>query len=1055
MKSASFQFALVGVMFFSAFSVQGGQLDPDLVTTIQQASPDSLISVWIEVRQAPGTASMKSAASSAATRAEAHALVCTELRQQATAQNNLVDHLNTLKSAGRADRVKGHWIVNIVEADVTAEQLAELSRRDDIVNIYLKPVVSSLDDSSVDNGGASVSPDSTTGNLRNIKAPDVWALGYTGTGRIVCSFDTGVNGLHPALHSRWKGNDGDSAAAWFDPVFQQPFPHYVASSLQPAHGTHTMGIMAGADPNTPDTVGVAPGSRWISAAVIDIAGASILDAFEWAADPDGNANTIADVPDVINHSWGFQSISCLNIFYTAIDNTEALGIVNIFAAGNFGTQGASSITCPADRALDSLDCFAVGNLNYSTDVIVASSSRGPSPCNLTKIKPNVVAPGNSIRSCAYNYPTVSYIPMSGTSMASPHVAGLVALLRQKNPNATVDQIKTAILTSTRRAVAWGTMPNNTYGWGEIDCLAALDALSASNTTPHIRLYDFEHAAIAPGDTIYGWVRLQNLGASTTGVTAIVTSSNPALTILDGTLSFGDLNAGTIVRSIDSIRVIVSDTVTDGSALATDLVVQRGVVNDTLRLFFLVGQQPVKSIVTHTGSRISFSLSDYGVLGLGDGSIYPLNGVGFTFDGGSNDLYEGGLMIGASYSQVSSGVHTYLFEPNMDFKVAPSGDIRMTAPGHDAPQQTFAMFNDNGAKYPIGVLVTQESFSYDAPNNDFVGLRFAIKNISGATLTDLYVGLYMDWDIYSFNYNAGGYETDGAFVWQAYNSGTGLYNFRGLKLLNGTLSAGGAIDFDVYRQWPRVTSPPSGDGYTTDEKYGSLTSGSLYADTNKTARKEMFSIIGAGPITLAPDQMDTVTFAILAANTLDSLRDAGMRAESVMNNFEDQDGDGVPDVTDNCLTIPNPSQEDADGDGIGDSCDTCTDTDHDGFGDPGFAMNTCAIDNCPTVPNPNQEDSNSDGLGDACDTLPKNFYLYQNYPNPFSLMTIIKFDLPERNRYKLEILNVSGQTLYCVESVGQPGRIAIPWNGDGYASGAYFYRVTVGGRSFTRKMMLLK
>ena len=89
-------------------------------------------------------------------------------------------------------------------------------------------------------------------------------------------------------------------------------------------------------------------------------------------------------------------------------------------------------------------------------------------------------------------------------------------------------------------------------------------------------------------------------------------------------------------------------------------------------------------------------------------------------------------------------------------------------------------------------------------------------------------------------------------------------------------------------------------------------------------------------------------------------------------LQDSDGDGVLDADDNCPSVANPTQEDADADGAGDICDECTDTDGDGFGNPGYASNTCPDDNCPANPNPGQEDGDNDGVGNVCDNCPATF-----------------------------------------------------------------------------------
>ncbi len=740
-----------------------GSLTPELIKKISEQTENEIISVWIKLPDIQNSSTFKKQVNTISLdRAKRYkAGVEILLSGHAVAQQDLLQLLENLKEQKKLNNYKPHWLVNIVEAELLASELDLLSNRNDIEVITLPPKIV-LNKSRTNSKMLSQTSSSVIGdNLKLIKADLAWQAGYTGAGRIVCSIDGGIDGSHPALKNNWQGKDGDSAAAWFDPIDKLNYPHPIYSGTNPFHGSWIMGAMVGHDDMTGDTTGVAPGANWISAAVLDIFGGSIIDGFEWAVNPDGDFNTISDVPDVINNSWGIAYIGCLDYFYTIIDNVEALGIVTIFAAGNEGSSG-TNITNPANRALDSIDCFAVGAVDAASPPVVASfSSRGPSDCN-GATKPNVTAPGTGIRTTQVGG---GYTLEQGTSLAAPHVSALVALLREKNPNATVDQIKTAIFITTQ---TFGyTLPDNDYGWGIIDCMAALNALSAVNSAPNLKVYDFDHNPLSAGDTASGTVVLINRGASATGISFTVTASDPQLSILNGTAFYGTINEGDTLRSADTIRAVIGQDVLDGTILTADILISDGgSYSKTERLYFQVGSKLIRSFVTHGINNIRFSLTNYGTFGIADEGEFPLGGEGFIFNSAQNDLWEGGLMIGRTTGMVSDGVRNELGEPDGDFAVAPGGNIVLNAPGILADEESYAIFDDSRAENPIGLSIKQSSFAFNKPSNsNYIILQYEIKNINSTSVSNIYTGIYLDWDVVNF-INVGGYDTSLQFLWTA-------------------------------------------------------------------------------------------------------------------------------------------------------------------------------------------------------------------------------------------------------------------------------------------------
>ncbi len=243
------------------------------------------------------------------------------------------------------------------------------------------------------------------------------------------------------------------------------------------HGTHTAGVIAGGDAERAP-VGVAPGAKLLVAKAIrgdgSGAGSDVLAAAQWLADPDANPAT-ADFPAVINGSWGQPADPNDGWFRPMLARWRALGIVPVFAAGNAGPR-AGSVGSPSGYP----EAFAVGALGRDGGV-ASFSSRGPvdwqnrdgaGPAAGPIQKPDLVAPGVDIVSSV----GAAYAAMSGTSMASPHVAGVAALVRSANPTLTAPQIE-EILRSTATDVG-SPGRDGASGDGLVNALAATRSAAA-------------------------------------------------------------------------------------------------------------------------------------------------------------------------------------------------------------------------------------------------------------------------------------------------------------------------------------------------------------------------------------------------------------------------------------------------------------------------------------------------------------------------------------------------------------------------------------------------
>ena len=392
----------------------------------------------------------------------------------------------------RGAEYRSYWVANMIWVRGDRNLLEELAAREDVFHVYANPWVAMRGPvSSKPSAGAPDSPDAIEWGVAQVHAPEVWALGFKGQGIVVSGADTGYQWDHPALKLKYRGWTGsaDHNYNWHDSIHSGG-GSCGADSQAPCddfgHGTHTMGTMVGDDGGN-NKIGVAPSAKWIGCRNMDQgvgSPATYTECFQWFIAPTDLANQNPDpskAPNVINNSWGCPTDEgCTDpaVLQTVVENTRAAGIEVVVSAGNDGSA-CGTVNTPA-AIYDA--SFSVGATD-SGDAIAGFSSRGPVTVDgSNRLKPDISAPGVNVRS---SIPGGGYGSLSGTSMAGPHVVGVVALVLSANaelvgnPDAIEPVLTSSAVPRTTTESCGGIpgdqIPNNTYGWGRIDALSALSA----------------------------------------------------------------------------------------------------------------------------------------------------------------------------------------------------------------------------------------------------------------------------------------------------------------------------------------------------------------------------------------------------------------------------------------------------------------------------------------------------------------------------------------------------------------------------------------------------
>jgi subtilisin family serine protease len=819
------------------------------------------------------------------------------------------DVLDRARRAGAFSEIDRLWSVNAVVALVDPEWIPRLEADPAVAAVVpdrrlsLGVLGSAAPADAVGSpSGASALAAAPTFELEQIEVPPVWAQGITGKGAIVANVDSGVNGNDDTMADRWRGLFAGGDAAWYAPIALTVFPTDDDQAID-GHGTAVMGIMTGGE----ESFGVAFDATWIAGDLFEEGEGYVstaLKVFEWLTDPDGDPATVTDVPDVINNSWGIDTdldtqgrLKCDSIFNQAIDAMEAAGTIVINSAGNAGTAG---VTPPANRATTAVNAFAVGAVDNQNDIF-GPSGRGPSPCGGSfATKPELVAPGVTVTSRTRFNTTTSRF--TGTSFATPLVAGVVALMRSKNPTLTPEAAKTILIETAMDLGTGGD--DNSFGHGLVDAAAALERVERP-TQPLARLVGYRSGAVpagkigpagienalvlAPGQSADLIPLLSNHGPALPASTGVLSSSTPGVTVTRATLALAAAPTGELFgpASGGSFGIQIAPTVTPGSDISLVLTVQGASVGP-FRMVIKAGDPVEGALATHDVGRVRLSVTNFGGLGYYSGLHgfdFILRGEGFRFPPSSpNWLFHGGFVAGTGPTRLSDDI-PYGEDTESSTDWIPLFGAPIEVGEGAGGQMITTAYDDRRALSSLGLEVAQRSFAFDDTGEDaFILIQYVIRNTSGAALTGLRVGLFTDWDL-----SGSGGESRETAGWDV---------SRRLGFVEGTVSGQpslgvawlddvplGQVTYAVLRREqvisstvgnppapgrvPGIAEAPMIGEFSDTEKWNALSSGQT--TTSESNPQDLYQLIGVGPLTLAAGASDSFAVALVAGESRAALQ----------------------------------------------------------------------------------------------------------------------------------------------------------------------------------------
>ena len=567
-------FVLVANLFLCIFllNAQNNVIDPELQKILNQKN-DDYVSINISLKTQMPTENLSSLYCKSDSKKIRREIVINELKKFAEqSQKDVMSVINAEERSNGVVAVTSHWLVNSISCKAKRDVVYQLSSHPDIASISHNSELSVIYDDKDESESLRGEDSNLTENVTHVNADKAWDLGYTGKGVLVAIIDSGVNYNHVDLKDHlWDGGT--------------QYPHHGYNFIAPGqstldnkgHGTHCAGTICG-DGTSGLATGMAPDATLMCLKVsdpdINATTEQIISAIEFAVD---------NGADIISMSLGWYPSADLSAtFRTVFSNVLEAGVVTAVAAGNSGSEQSSypvpyNVRTPGNcpppwihpdqqgNAGGTTSVISVGAVDYD-NTVAAISSRGPSTWKYTSyndysynpgiglIRPDIVAPGVSVKSLS-NESNDGYAIKAGTSMATPCVAGVMALMLEKNPELTPSDLCRIIETT---AVKLSDKKNNTTGSGCIDALAAVQAVDFNTSGPILNQYAFTKKFNTGSNLNLELTLINNGGGSTIGNTTVTISENDTyVSIVEGSKTYGTMASGatataTFVISIDPL-----------------------------------------------------------------------------------------------------------------------------------------------------------------------------------------------------------------------------------------------------------------------------------------------------------------------------------------------------------------------------------------------------------------------------------------------------------------------------------------------------------------------